>query len=188
MRESLLEIGIRLQSSKYSGHSYLPVYDELFAPLRDEPITLVEFGIGDANSMMLWLLYFSKAKIIGIDEGQDNVHKGNTLDPRCTCYHYRQEDGRVSHLAVMQAGMVNIVIDDAGHVQEHTHACFEYNARAVVPGGYWIVEDVPHEDCLPAWQSRAAAFGFDFTVHANHKTGFGDYRDDDILVVMRRAA
>ncbi len=68
--ESLDEIALKFSVDKASvGHDYCRrVYEKLFEPLRDHPITLVELGVFKGQSLATWAQYFHpESTIIGID-------------------------------------------------------------------------------------------------------------------------
>ncbi len=73
--KSLDQIGIENGTDKASvftrtyakPHDYLRHMEKFFAPLRNEPITLVEIGVGGGESIRTWLYYFLCAQVIGID-------------------------------------------------------------------------------------------------------------------------
>jgi hypothetical protein len=47
--------------------TYLRLYDELFTPLRDHDIRLLELGIFHGGSLYLWRDYFPQGVIVGLD-------------------------------------------------------------------------------------------------------------------------
>ncbi len=60
------------KSSKY--HNYTVVYEQMFGPIRNEPLKILEIGVGTGASLKMWLDYFPNAEIHGIDitlENQD---------------------------------------------------------------------------------------------------------------------
>ena len=60
----------RAKSGKVSNKwsSYLSYYDQLFAPIKDEPLKLFEIGIQNGGSLETWGSYFKNAvSIIGCD-------------------------------------------------------------------------------------------------------------------------
>lgn len=178
-RSTLLEIGARTRSGKWMAHTYLPIYDELFAPFRDEPITIVEFGVCVGNSMRMWLEYFSKARIIGVDNLIENVTAANEIHPRITAHHHEQQDPEVAR--IVATFRPHIIIDDAGHNDEHQRICFGYCWPYVQSGGLYIVEDIQSPNYLSYWKDRGAV------VHENYTSSeLGDYRYDDILVVLHK--
>ena len=52
---------------KASKHKYHTVYEPDFEPLRDKEINILEVGIFKGDSIKVWLDYFPKATVYGID-------------------------------------------------------------------------------------------------------------------------
>jgi hypothetical protein len=158
-RPTLDEIGRKVGTDKSTRGSepwqwsmgYCPVYDELFTPLRDKPITFLELGWGEwdpelrthanpnvgGRSAAMWREYFTKAQIHVIDiEGKVNTVKGVEL-------HQGSQDDPVFLAGLHDAaGDFDIVIDDASHISSLTIASFNILWPYVKPGGYYVVEDL----------------------------------------------
>jgi hypothetical protein len=68
---------------------YLALYDELFAPLRDRDIRLLELGVKQGGSLELWRDYFPLGRIVGLDMNPPSLR-----DPtdRIMLLRGRQED------------------------------------------------------------------------------------------------
>ncbi len=59
-------LGLKHRTDKASsGHDYLTFFDSFFAPLRDQPITLLEIGVFNGASLRTWEEYFPRGKIVG---------------------------------------------------------------------------------------------------------------------------
>jgi hypothetical protein len=62
------------RTDKELRHRYCSlIYDELFAPLRDEPLDILEIGTCHGGSLILWNDFFTCANIVGVDNS-DQVH------------------------------------------------------------------------------------------------------------------
>jgi hypothetical protein len=68
MKKSLQQIwdSMPLKSDKGSIHSYLEVYEELFAPYRETAKNILEIGLFNGSSLLMWEQYFS-GNVYGID-------------------------------------------------------------------------------------------------------------------------
>lgn len=123
------------KSTKF--HGYTPVYDRLFTPLRPSPIRLLEIGIEFGKSMRVWLDYFPRAEVFGVDINP----QFKWSDPR---YHEIVADQ--SNVEAMQQvadrGPFDIVIDDGCHRADAAIVSFKALWPAVKSGGLYIVEDV----------------------------------------------
>src|SRR5271165_6687368 len=52
---------------KGTAHSYIDVYAELLAPMRERAVEVLEIGVGpEALSLRLWRAFFPRALIVGI--------------------------------------------------------------------------------------------------------------------------
>lgn len=158
-RPTLDEIGVRYGSDKSSRGSepwqwsmgYCETYDELFSPLRDKRITLLELGWGEydpqtgdhsnpkvgGRSARMWRDYFSTAAIHIVDiEEKVNTVRGVTL------HRGSQDDADFLAKVHAEAGDFDIIVDDASHISRLTIASFEILWPWLKPGGFYVVEDL----------------------------------------------
>lgn len=141
-RETLDQIGRRCGTDKssLSTHNYLVRYEPLFAPMRDKPITLLEMGVQFGHSANMWLEYFPLATVHGLDIGDE--YKGRCRgDPRFKFWKGSQDDRQLLESVRANAGMFDIVIDDAGHYFHAQLDAFNALIEHVKPGGYYVIED-----------------------------------------------
>jgi Flp pilus assembly protein TadD len=124
--------------SSFIRWDYLRHYQELFAPWRDQPINLLEIGIGDGPSLRVWRSFFSQATIIGIDNRPECsrfagdrviVEIGSQDDP---AFLYR----------ICAKYPPTIVIDDGSHMAHHIVYTLEHVFPALAEGGVYVVEDL----------------------------------------------
>ncbi|RLJ04011.1 MAG: hypothetical protein DRP08_02595 [Candidatus Aenigmatarchaeota archaeon] len=144
---SIAEIGAR-QFAKHGGmatdkhyvHNYLPIYDNLFAPLRRRRVKIIEIGLLYGASLALWHQAFPKAQIFGLDKNRtvwQRMIKG--LD-RIKVFVGMQEDERIL-AKVAASGPYDIIIDDCGHNPESQWTSFKALWPRLNPGGYYVIED-----------------------------------------------
>ncbi len=57
----------KFDTDKNSRHTYLKHYDELFYPLKDKKIKMLEIGVHTGGSIMLWNKYFKDCTVFGMD-------------------------------------------------------------------------------------------------------------------------
>jgi hypothetical protein len=144
--KTLKEIGLETP-----GHSkcedtdfedYLPVYDKLWTPIRNDNIKLLEIGIGKKGSLRMWKEYFPNAQIIGVDIDSEKIFQEDRIQTLII------DQTSIESLKTLEKfSPYDIIIDDGGHVmnQQINSLCtlFDY----VKPQGYYIVEDV----CTSYW-------------------------------------
>lgn len=121
---------------------YLDVYDRIFSPWRELPVTLVEVGTQNGGSLEIWPRYFiNGASFIGCD-----------IDPKCAELIY--DDTRVSVIVAninsdagfqairSRARSWDIFIDDGSHTSQDIIISFYNYFQFLKPGGLYVVEDL----------------------------------------------
>lgn len=117
---------------------YCRHYEELFGDLRHENINLIEIGVAGGGSLEVWLRYFTRARIIGID-----------IDPNCSRYARGRAQVRIGSQddeqflrSVAAESPPTIVVDDGSHIAAHIIKTFEVLFPLLAPGGFYAIEDV----------------------------------------------
>jgi hypothetical protein len=137
------QLGLKYGTDKASsGHNYLHFYERLFAPLRDKPITFLEFGLGSnaMPSLTMWRDYFPVANIIGVDDDASKCI--NLKYERILALVGDQGERAFLENLVRTRGPFDIVLDDAGHSKEHQLLSFEVLRGHINPGGFYVIEDM----------------------------------------------
>jgi hypothetical protein len=151
-----------IHGSDKLAQGYVWYYDLLFRALKDQPVAVLEIGIGGHNvpnkggeSLRLWRDYFPNGQIYGLDI-QD---KGFLDEERVTTFCCSQVDTQALDEVVAITGPLDIVIDDGSHFNEHQLGSYRHLFHHVKPGGYYVIEDVDSAYHLafggdPSLQSR----------------------------------
>jgi hypothetical protein len=121
----------------FAGETYLDVYERYLAPLRDEPIGLLEIGVNEGASLRMWKKYFSLADIYGIDinpecaklKGEFKIAIGNQKDSEFlnTCF---------------PGWSFDVIVDDGAHINTLTLLAFCGLWPRLNQGGLYIFEDM----------------------------------------------
>jgi hypothetical protein len=121
---------------------YLEEYHRLFGNWRDLPIRLLELGVQNGHSMLIWKEYFSEATIVGID--RDPRPARFPQDARFHFIQGGQDDPAILGQALAAAGApFDIIIDDASHLGYLTACSFSHLfPRALKPQGIYVIEDI----------------------------------------------
>ena len=146
-RQSLDALGIRQGTAKSSlWCDYLRHYEENFRPLQNQPINLIEIGIAEGNSLRMWREFFPNATIIGVDV-RDSARR---LASERILVEIGSQADQAFIRSVGERHPPTIVIDDASHRAPETMACFEALFPLLLPGGWYVIEDLrmfgPPED------------------------------------------
>ena len=132
-------------TDKQGRHWYAPHYQHHFAPRRGEPLTLLELGVGGyddpragGESLRMWKAFFPRARIYGLDV----FDKKAVEEPRIRVFQGSQDDPAFLARVVAETGPLDIVIDDASHVNAAVLASFDVLFPHVREGGIYAIEDL----------------------------------------------
>lgn len=140
---TLNDLGLHYGTDKSTlRHGYLSLYEQHLEPRRNEPLTLLEFGVLDGASLRTWRDYLPHATIVGLD------HKPAITIPGCITIQGGQDDP-AAIAKVAQHGPYDVIIDDASHVSSKTIASFQLLYPHLAPGGLYVIEDL-HSSFWPA--------------------------------------
>ena len=140
-------------------NGYTQLYHTLFDKMKDEPIVMLEIGIGTmipgahssmvgyslegynpGGSLRAWRDFFSKGRIIGADVQPDTQF---TDEPRietylCDSTNYNDVNQFTEKLDVK----FDIIIDDGSHYDQHQMITLQNFYKHLKPGGIYIIEDI----------------------------------------------
>lgn len=160
-------------------HRYTELYHMLFQPLRRRAIRFLEMGLliggpehgadadrqtADLPSVRMWLDYFPKAQIHGLDVSDFSWFRHDRFT------FHRCDMDRRENIAAAAAGMpaFDVIIDDASHASHHQQFGFLELFPRLKPGGLYIIEDL-------RWQPEAYERP-GFTKTAELMRGFSETR------------
>lgn len=143
--DPLTRLAIHHGTDKWGAHFYTPIYEELFRSRRDQPVRLLEIGVGGYDyqrvggaSLAMWRDYFPFATVVGFD-----IHaKRLDLGPRVTVLQGSQSDPAFLQRLAADHGPFDIIIDDGSHAPKDVVASFLGLFPALGDGGLYVVEDV----------------------------------------------
>jgi SAM-dependent methyltransferase len=120
--------------------AYLPVYEELLAPLRGRPFCMLELGIWRGDSLEMWRNAFPEATIVGVDLTEVPVDLG----PKVHAVQGDQANaallGRIR--AELAPGGFDVIIDDCAHIGAVAAASLQaLYVQHLRPGGLYVIED-----------------------------------------------
>jgi hypothetical protein len=138
-------LAVRYDSDKWASfHWYTPHYERHFSRLRDEPVRVLEIGIGGygkelgGGSLKMWKRFFHRGLIFGLDV----FDKTELNEPRLTALVGDQGDpGSLTALAE-EYGPFDIIIDDGSHDSGDIHTSFRTLFGYLADGGLYVIEDL----------------------------------------------
>ncbi len=123
------------------GNRFLALYDARFEPLVDRPVKVLEIGIHNGGSLLLWRDYFPRGTIVGVDL---KIPEGWIDQERIRTFHGSQDDTAfLSEVARKTAPEgFDVIIDDASHIGSLTKAGFYHLFdNHLKPSGLYVIED-----------------------------------------------
>lgn len=146
----LVKIATKYNSTKITDPEciqYCEFYDRHFRHLRDKPMKILEIGVKEGDSLLMWKDYFHKGEIFGLEYNPEPLI--DFSHEKIRVYIGDQTDLHLLSQITEEAGPFDIIIDDASHVVSHQQASFDFLfPKALKSGGLYVMEDL----CTSYWE------------------------------------
>ena len=116
---------------------FLKIYDDYFKNFKNKKINILEIGVHEGKSLMIWKDYFPKANIIGIDLKSYNFNIN-----RIFTFQGDQTDINFLLRLSRKFKKFDIIIDDGSHVCSHIIKTFGALFDFLKEDGLYICEDL----------------------------------------------
>lgn len=124
-------------SPNFYGHVYVEeVYGKYFKNRKDTTLNVLEIGIDNGGSLLLWQDYFYNAIIHGTDIRHCHVVDGQPRIVQYTMDAY-------ANASKFEDGFFDIMIDDGPHTLESMVLFIKNYSSKLKPGGIMVIEDIP---------------------------------------------
>lgn len=127
---------------KGTVHTYIQEYELLFKPFRNG-CTLLEIGVYQGGSILMWDDYFTDSHIIGVDINDPEFEIADCKNKVTLIKANATQPVLLDHLGDVK---LDIVIDDGSHNIFDMVASFELIKDRMNKGGIYIIEDVQQFD------------------------------------------
>ena len=134
----------RLKAGEFNtdkSQAYLDNYESWFSRLRDKKVAVLELGVLDGGSLIMWSKYFKKGTIVGLDINDIRLPSSYK---NIKVYKGLQQDYTLLQKMFQETAPkgFDIIIDDASHLGEQTSLSFKYLFNNCLrPSGIYVVED-----------------------------------------------
>lgn len=148
-RPSFREIGKKHGTDKVTVHRYHHMYEKYLEPLRDQPLKMLEIGLGcdmsygPGASYHTWLEYLPNVDLYYIEYDAACATKWANTTTGATIFTGDQAD--VPFLEKFKAetgGKFDVIVDDGGHTMKQQKTSLDTLFESVKPGGLYFVEDL----------------------------------------------
>jgi hypothetical protein len=133
-RISLDEIALDCGTDK-SAHGYTLIYERYTHTIRDKVANIMEFGVADGASTLMWSKWFYNAYIHGFD-----LNLIEPLGERITHYQLDCTSDKIADVA--RHTQPDIIVDDAAHTMLSHQQSFDLTFPHLKHGGLYIIEDL----------------------------------------------
>jgi len=122
---------------RFPGFNRMADY-ERFLGDRQRPVTLLELGVLDGESLLLWRSFFPRSTLVGFDR---QLPKHCVPTSNVTLYRGEQDDVEwLAHIG-KNSGPFDIIVDDCSHFGELSKISFWALWPYLKAGGLYVVED-----------------------------------------------
>ena len=143
---------------------FTEVYYEYFKKIKDEPISILEIGVGAGNSLKMWYDFFPNAKIYAIDIVNSSKYDNDKVKTFII-----DQSNRDSLLKFMeQIDKLDIIIDDGSHVCEHQQISLGVLFKCLKSGGQYWIEDL-HTSDTSVWVPGKKLYGYEMGNNTGNK-------------------
>jgi len=137
---SLDTLAVRCRTDKsHEAHNFAAFYDRYFQRLRDQPIRLLEIGVGRGASLRMWRKYFRKGTFFAI-ESQARRYRYRFLGAKI--FIGQQQDTAFLKSVMEETGPLDIIIDDGSHHVPDQQITLGFLFPYLKDGGYYVIEDL----------------------------------------------
>ena len=164
-----------------TGHCYIDeVYETLFAPYRLSTKKVLEIGVHNGGSMLLWQSYFPNAKIQGLD---------NTL----SLFFWKQHDRiQLKKCDAYTTETVNeldngydIIIDDGPHTLDSMRFFIKHYLLKLNINGIAVIEDIPDSAWIKTLLDDLSPNGMRTRIQVFDLRNINMRYDDMVLVIQK---
>jgi cephalosporin hydroxylase len=179
-------------TDKNSIHSYIDLYQELFASKRETATHVLEVGIGpkehlNGGSISMWTDFFYKAEVHAVDIiNIDKVNPNLIGHPRIHL-HTSNDAYNVNFFKntfLSKKHMFDIVLDDGPHTLESMLVFLKLYSRLMKPNGILAIEDVQDIEWIDKLREATPKALLPYVETYDRRDVKGRY--DDIVFVINK--
>jgi hypothetical protein len=173
-------------TDKGTGHSYIRVYERLFASKRLTARNVLEIGVFRGGSILLWHAYYPNATIYGCDitANVPDVLQGLVDSPRMKLFlgedAYALENVRKNFY--LPGITLDVIVDDGPHTLESMKYAVKYYLPLLSERGIFVIEDIQSLDWTRALRELVPAEDRKYVYVLDLRQNQGRYDDIQFIV------
>jgi O-methyltransferase len=169
-------------SDKGTTHQYMSIYEEVFTPLKNDIMNVLEIGIFSGAWLEVMHHFFQNATIYGMDININNLRFAKNL-PRVNVFEC--DATKSASLNNVENIVFKIIIDDGSHYAQDILNTFDLYYNKLSKDGVYIIEDVNIDGypyLIPLLQQKCDERELELEVRdLRYKTG----RFDDVICIIK---
>lgn len=138
---NLHELGLKYNTNKAFYHNYCKFYDKILSSMKESCKNMLEVGISDGASILMWRDYFKNATIYGID-----IEEKYLINNQERIVSGLGDQSNVETLTKLveswKTPEFDFIIDDGSHIVSHQQNTINTLWKYVKKGGIYIIEDL----------------------------------------------
>tara|TARA_Y100000310_G_scaffold293028_1_gene322299 strand:+ start:1247 stop:4210 length:2964 start_codon:yes stop_codon:yes gene_type:complete len=131
-------------TDKYFSHNFTHYYDRKLAGMHNRPIKILEIGVKQGASVVVFQEAFPQAQVFGIDikDVSDGLHLKGRNDIKL--FVGDQADKKFLKTEIVPYGPFDVIIDDGCHIPGPIKTSLETLWPVLAPRGVYVIEDMWH--------------------------------------------
>ena len=174
-------------TDKNTLHSYLDLYQSLLEEKKDTATHILEVGIRDGGSILLWKDFFQGATIYGLDI-VDSIHPSASIrkNPRVQLHFSNAYNETWFRKTFLDKGLqFDMMLDDGPHTLESMIEFIRLYSQIMKSNGLLIVEDVQSPDWFPHLLAATPAHLLPYVKTYDLRANKGRYDDLVFTIDLR---
>ena len=138
---NLIKDNKKILTDKHT-HGLDKVYERLLPPYQNKAMILLEIGVAEGGSLLMFEKMCAELKIDAKIYGIDIRPEPSVLHNSIAIYKTINQNDTVSLIEFAgEVGGFDIVIDDGSHFTKETKNCFDVFWGYILKGGCYVIED-----------------------------------------------
>jgi len=174
-------------NTRLYAHPYTLYYNSIFKNIKNNNLNILEFGILDGGSLLMWKEYFCNSKIIGLDNNINYINKMKNQNFDVS-YIDIKDDNNISSTLTNLNMTFDIIIEDTTYEIDDQIRVIKNTVKYLKPGGVIIIEDIflnaNEKDYYDKLGDTINEFQNNYFITLNHDNKYSDGWNNDKLFVL----
>jgi SAM-dependent methyltransferase len=176
-------------------HAYTPIYNLLFAQMKNRPIDVAEIGVFQGEGLKIFREFFPEARLFGFESEKELIDLVNRLGMEKTRIAFIDvaEEDCITRAFEEAGTKFDIIIDDSSHKANHQINVIRRCAPFLKPGGILIIEDIFDDYRAPeplfegVVREMHEQFSFAAFIYPKSRRAYvGNWNNEKLLLLVKR--